>query len=107
MSILWYRGLALAVLLVTAGIYGPYVLDALGLPPVKLPGDGSIILLLGLVVYAASLLTVLSLFVRRFREQVVPKKNRPTIFAIPLLIVCGYVVWVTILLYQLSQSTDL
>jgi len=105
--IYWYRGLALAVFLVVAGMYGSYALDALGLPVVKLPGDGSTLILVGLVVYAVALLSVLSLIIPAYREQVVPKKNRPTKFATPLLVICGYVVWVTVLLFELSQATDL
>lgn len=107
MSIYWYRGLALAVLLVVAGMYGPYALDALGLPVIKLPGDGSTLIIVGLVVYVVAFLTVLSLVIPAYRELVVPKQSRPTKFATPLLVICGYVVWVTVLLFDLSQATDL
>jgi hypothetical protein len=103
----WFRSLALSALLILAMLHGPFALYSLGFPPLKPPGDGSMIIILGLLIYVIASFSVFGLFIPVIRKSVIPEKKLLINFTAPLVIVLGYIAWVTVMLYSLSQSTDL
>ena len=103
----WFRILAFSALLILAMLHGPFALHSLGFPPLKPPGDGSLIITLGLFIYAIAFFSVVGLFVPGVRECFIPEKKPLMNFLVPLIVVLGYIVWGTVMLYSLSQSTDL
>lgn len=88
----WYRGLALAVLFVLVGWYGPFALSAIGFPHLNLLSDGNL-LVFGLLVYGVGVLSILGLASETIRSRVIPKQNGLFSFIIPLIVVVGYLTW--------------
>ena len=103
MGIYWYRGLALAIVVVFAGFFSPSIFHALGLPRPKMLGDGSGAIVLALMVYVVTVLSIISLASATVRSWVIPQQNRLSSFFIPLVVVLGYFLWGGIGLYQLFR----
>ena len=103
MGIYWFRGLALAILFIFAGLFSPAIFHTLGIPRPKMLGDGSGVIVLALMAYVVTVLSVISLASSTVRSIVIPAQNGLFSFFIPLVVVLGYFLWGGIGLYQLFR----
>ena len=97
----------MSVLFISVGWYGPFVLSAFGFHQLNMLSDTRL-LELALIVYGVAVLSVLGLASATVRSRVISQQNKLFSFIIPIIVVLGYLVGMSLILsFLLGPPLDL
>jgi len=101
-----FKGVAVLAIAVIAMMFGPFVLIYLELPLILPPINPNTLIGLALFTYGASVVSLFSLLSSNVRESVIPKENKIILFIVPLIVILGYVVTVTMFFQNFPQGAS-